>query len=389
MKVSIVELDYHAEVMRNTLSILKGRDFQLKVFSNAAIWKKVAWAEEVELHLLEPTQSADQFIEAKASLINDSDLILINTVASNFKAWSQFRFKAPVLLRIHNANANFNRLPKNYQMIWQPFFLWKDLSHFLRKILGEGEARYQKLFFSRIDHFAFPNADMRQYALNHYPLKAENCWSLPFSFWEELNPPKKPEAQKVQISIIGKIDRRNRDYEKVLKAFAIIVPQLTALNLQLELCLLGKAQGRYAKQILKAFKSLESAHFKLKAFRNFIPQEEFEAKIQNTDFLIIPTRIETRFTIYKEYYGSTKISGSVNDVIRYHRFALIEGSYPVPESIKEAFSAYSDPTDLAHQVLMQLQERGYTRKDFARILADYKIENIRKHYYSVFNAISS
>lgn len=388
MRISLLEFDYHAEVLRNSLRILSGDEFEICVFTKASIWKKVDWQDEDQkVTLLKDGDNLQSFLHRHLNSINESELILINTAASNFKTWSEVNFTAPSLLRIHNGNANFNTLSNSYRPIWSPFFIWKDFSHFLRKIVFKRDDYFQKRFVKKIDHFAFPNDLMRDFAVEKFQLEAKRSWALPFSFWEKKLVQKKPDPQKIQISIIGKIDQRNRDYNQVVKACLLIGPILEALNIELELCLLGKAQGSYANTIIKAFKSISTDYFKVQYYPNFVPQIEFEAKIQNTDFLIIPTRIDTRFTIYKEWYGSTKISGSVNDVIHYHRFALIEGKYPVPSNIKQAFSPYHGPQDLADQIVQQIQSRAYAKLDFPKILADYQIENVRQQYLSSFKEI--
>lgn len=387
MRISLLEFDYHPEVIRNFLQIYDKERIDLKIYTLPRIWKRVNRDEFQNLVLKDGQQSLEGFLQQHLAEINSSDLILLNTVASHFKTWCKIQLSAPVLLRIHNGNANFNRLSESYKPIWTPFFIWKDLKYLIPRILFKREDRYQKRLIEKIDHFAFPNEVLRDFSVEKYQLKASNCWALPFSFWEEKQPQKEIDPKKVQITIIGKIDRRNRDYEKIVKAFVILSPLLESLKTEVELCLLGKDEGAYAHSIVKALKSLESAYFKLHTYANFVPQDEFEAKIESTDFLIIPTRIDTRFTIFKEWYGSTKISGSINDVIRHHRFALIEGEYPIPSNIKEAFSPYHNPQDLANQIAQQIQSRAYAQKDFSKILADYQIEKVRAQNWATFQQI--
>jgi len=387
MKISLLEFDYHPEVIRSFLRIIDRDKIDLKIYTLPRIWKRVNRDEFQNVIFKDPKQSLKDFLHQHLAEINASDLILLNTVASHFKTWCEIELSAPVLLRIHNGNANFNRLSESYKPIWTPFFIWKDLKYLIPRILFKREDRYQKRLIEKIDHFAFPNEVLKDFSVEKYQLKASNCWALPFSFWEDKQPQKEIDPKKVQITIIGKIDRRNRDYEKVVKAFVILSPLLKSLKTEVELCLLGKDEGAYAHSIVKALKSLESDYFKLQTYSKFVPQDEFEAKIENTDFLIIPTRIETRFTIFREWYGSTKISGGTNDVIRHHRFAFIEGEYPTPANISNAFSPYHSPQDLAEKISLQIQSREYARKDFSKILSDYQLEKVREQNLAVFEAV--
>ncbi len=382
MRIALIEFDYHAEVLRNTLHILLHNGNEVHVFTSERIWQKVDWdkgSKGLSLHL-QKKDSLTKFLEHKRSAINGCDLILFNTLASNFKLWSKQELKAPIVLRIHNANATFTSLLKAYRPIWKPFFMWKDLSYFIRIVLGKQEPFYKSRFLKKVDHYAFPDEGIRSFAVNEFGLNPNQCISLPFVFWESVKPIQKTSPKNLNLTIIGKVDRRNRDYEIVVNAFKRIASQLEQKGIHIKLNLLGKAVGSYASRVIDDLEKLNSANFQLNSFSDFVSQEEFENELDQTSFLIIPTRIRTRFTVYSEWYGSTKISGSINDVIRYHRLALINAEYPVPKDISQAFRPYKDANDLAEQILQQAETHEYQKLDYPTLLNGYKLESISETY---------
>lgn len=389
MKISLIEFDYHPEVLRNTLKILDGASIEVLVFTSAKIWKQADWQGadlNAELHLWDGNKSLATFLEDKYTTLNASDLLLFNTLASHFKVWNSLELKPPRLLRIHNGHANFKSWTEVYQPIFTPFFLWKDFSHFVRKILGERENFHQKKFIAHTQYFAFPDQVIRDYAIQNLGVNAEQAWSLPFSFWEEDEISSPPKTDVIQISIIGKVDPRNRDYDLVLEAVKKALPELKAQGTSIQLCLLGKAIGAYADRIFQAFKQLENEHFRLRSFEGFIPQDEFEKEVNKSHYLLIPTRAQTRFTIYRERYGYSKISGNINDLIRYHRKALIQSDYPLSEELSPLFEKYDDADDLAQQ-LTKLSGKSKEALDFKKLLAGYERTAMQEHYLNTFQSL--
>lgn len=389
MKISLIEFDYHPEVLRNTLKILDGASIEVLVFTSAKIWKQADWKKKelrVEPYLWDEKQALDTFLKANLEILNSSDLLLFNTVASHFKVWNALALKPPRFLRIHNGHANFKSWTEVYKPILTPFFLWKDFSHFVRKILGERENFHQNKFIAKTQYFAFPDQVIRDYAVKNLGVKAEQALSLPFSFWEEEDLISSSKTDLIQISIIGKVDPRNRDYELVLEAVKKALPELKAQGKTIQLCLLGKAIGAYADRIVHAFKQLENENFRFRSFNGFIPQDEFEKEVAKSSYLLIPTRAHTRFTIYQERYGYSKISGNINDLIRYHRKALIQSDYPLSEALSPLFEKYLDADDLAEH-LTKLNSKPEEGLDFKKLLADYERTAMQKHYLSTFQAL--
>lgn len=389
IKIALIEFDYHAEVLRNTLRILQQPNIAVQVFTTEKIWNQVNWQEHqyFDLSLKKEGESLSNFLNTQIGNINSCDIALFNTVASNFKTWCQLDIRAEKLIRIHNANAYFNSLTKAYKPKFSPFYIWKDSSHFVRKTVGELDWFYRKKFISGIDHFIFPSENIRSYAIKVYHIQDDTSWTLPFGFWENKRSYTINDSNHFKICIIGRVDQRNRDYDTIVSAIKEVLPFLVTKDMKLELALLGTATSNYGKRISKELEALKSVHFKPIYFQGFIPQEDFDRHINECDFFIIPTKIKTRYTIYEEQYGYTKISGSINDVIKYHKPALINKDYPVDNDMQSLFLSFSDSKDLANKIMKWITSRNYQNIEFTQVLEKYQLEAIQKKYRSVFERI--
>lgn len=390
-KIALIEFDYHAEVLRNTLYILQQPDLEVEVFTTEKIWKQVNWQgkEFFKTYLQRANQSLGSFLKEQFDTLDNVDLILYNTVASNYRKWSELDLKPLKLLRIHNANTYFSPLRTSFSPKFTPFYIWKDSSHFVRKTIGELDWMYRKKFVAKIDHFIFPSESIKNYVGENYPVGKNMIWSLPFGFWTEEKQYPLNKSNTFKICIIGKVDQRNRDYDSVVKGISGLLPYLESSGNKLELILLGTAASSYGKRISKELHALTSDFFIPTYFDGFVPQNEFDQHIKEADFFIIPTKIETRYTIYTERYGYTKISGSINDVIKYHKPALINQEYPLDSDMRSIFETYATPIDLAKKIKVWISNRSYQKIKFADALISYQLNSIQHQYKDTFNKILS
>jgi hypothetical protein len=389
IKVALIEFDYHAEVIRNSLHLLEQEELEVGVFTTEKIWKQVNWQGDdyFKTSLQSSEQSFSSYLKEHLPEINTYDIVLFNTVASQFKKWSEVALTPTTLLRIHNANTYFNSLIKTFKPKFSPFYLWKDSSHLVRKTLGEFDWHFRKKFVSSVDHFGFPSERIKEYALQEYELESSNAWSLPFGFWKELKTYPKNESQRFTITIIGKVDQRNRDYDTVVRSMSSLLPSLKENGQELDLVLLGSAGSNYGKSIVQELQNLTNEHFNVVSFDGFVPQDAFDQYIHKTDFFLIPAKIETRYTIHTERYGYTKISGSINDVIKYHKPAIIFGDYPIDEDMQSLFGTYRTASELTSKISEWTHSKSYQEIDFSQALASYRLDEMKAHYLNIFQQI--
>ncbi len=238
IKVALIEFDYHAEVLRNTLHILNQNAIEVVVYTSEKIWNDVNWKESpfFELHIWKKRVAFSEYLTAEIDSINKNDLVLFNTVASNYKAWAQANISAYKLLRIHNSNTYLNTNNFKFDFKLSLFHMWKDTSHIIRKSIGELDWYYRNQFMKKLDGYVFPNEFTKEYAIDNYGVSDSSSWSLPFGYIDKVRSTSE-KTNSVKIGVIGKVDQRYRDYQCVIDSIKQIVPQLKSQNKKIELVL--------------------------------------------------------------------------------------------------------------------------------------------------------
>ncbi|MFT7589453.1 MAG: hypothetical protein ACI959_001671, partial [Limisphaerales bacterium] len=384
-RLSIIEIDYHPEVLRNFLKAIKGTNIKATVYTTTSIGNSVRaalafsfveWIEKKE------QESIEDFFNIHLERLNKEEAIFFNTLASNFSYFSKVEFKPPVILRLHNASTYLN-FQKKYKPVLTPFQIFKDLSHFIRKELGERETHFRNKFIEKVDYFNFPDSQIEKTANTRGWLKNKKTFPpIPFTVFDEsfLNTVQK---EKVSITIIGSIDQRRRNYKLVTGALSQSVKHFQN---PVELYLLGRPRGNYGQEIINELEGLRSENFDLVTYDKFVPEEEFERVMKETNFLIIPCLDQTRYHIYTEEYGKTKISGNIYDMIRFGKPALIPESYPVEEGPNKLIAQYRDENALSEILTLWVNNKQFETMHSLIPLAlqAYKAEIVSQYIEDIF-----
>lgn len=376
--ITVIEFDYHAEVLINTIKILKYiPEYKLLLFVSEKVWKQVQTVisddDEIEVYIAYKTSDVKKLIIQNLEKINKSKAIFFNTLASHFKLFYTTNFIPPIILRIHNANTYFSSF-KSINPKLSLFYLWKDASYIILHAILRLETIYRKRFVKeKVSFYQFPCSTIANYAISqNYLSKKELFPSVPYVFMKDVIMYKK-EQPAINIVILGGIDKRRRNYTEVLDAFRILTPTLTK---KVVLSLVGKPFGRYGKRIIAKFKVLENKNFTVNSFKGFVSQPIFDKITSEADFLIIPTVKETRYKLYKELYGYTKISGSINDMVIYQKPAIIPSFYPVEDALKPHIEKYKDSKDLVSVLKQWIIHKKYREYEINSMIAEYDFEQI-------------
>ncbi|MDX8338076.1 hypothetical protein SLH46_02705 [Draconibacterium sp. IB214405] len=387
----IIEFDYHAEVLANAMKVLISlKEYKILLFTTDKIWKQVCFSlkqkENVDIHTANSPKEIQNLIKSRLTDINKAEAIFFNTIASNFKFFSSVNFIPPVILRIHNSNTYFNPI-RSINPKLSPFYIWKDVSYLVLHVILKLDTVYRSKFIrEKVDYFQFPCSTIANYALeNNYVSNSKLFPTVPYVFMNEVLPGVKTNTA-TNIVILGGIDKRRRNYKEVYEALKLLVPKL---NRSVKLSLVGKPFGFYGKKIIQNFRKLETDHFQVETFNSFVPQNKFDEITANANFLIIPTVKETRYKLYKELYGFTKISGNINDMIVYQKPALLPSFYPLEDALLKHGETYKDKSELVDLLKAWILDEKYNKYRIGEILADYDfdaiVENTRKGLQKVTN----
>jgi len=324
--------------------------------------------------------SFTKLFKSRLAEFNQADIVFFNTLASNFRFFSKLDYKAKVVLRVHNANTFFAPF-ESIKFKFNLYYLYKDISHIIRKNLFELEMMNRRKFLKCIDYVSLPNQEIEDYCREKGYLKEVKVMpEVPICF-NQFNTTSKS-MEEVSVTIPGTIDDKRKDYELVYEAIQSICPQL---NSPLKLTLLGRPKGPYGRRMVKLFNGLSNDGIQVSTFSDKVTENEWGSIMRNTDFLILPLVQDTRFHIYHEVYGKTKASGAINDMIRFGKPALIL-DYKVGDGLESVTEVFQDSHELSKMLLQWINDRKYLEVKNEAFEA-YSLNKMRAKIIDAFGSV--
>ena len=189
---------------------------------------------------------------------------------------------------------------------------------------------------------------------------------------------------KIKLVIPGTIDKKRKN---ILEAYELLV-KADAMELPLELILLGAPFGKYGNDMLNLSRKLSLKHCTIRTYEHEVPQNEFEKQIQQSHFIFIPSVRKSRETGHPtEIYGVTKCSGGIFDAIRHAKPIIIPSFLNVSPKIERSCIRYSNISQLAAYLDELYKNSDQVVKWQGNALESsmhYTIENIRQQNPGLF-----
>lgn len=333
-KLALVELDHHVEVLDGLLDLLDPAEFAVSVYTLDRIAEELAtrpYAQNFRWHTC-TTGREKAFIAASTSAWATADLVFLSTLESQFAAWYRYARRHPnLVVRIHNAHTYLHpwrhlHWPRQVQA------LWKNLSYGLRRVILRGEWHYRSTLLQHCRGICFSDENMARFQeadVKVFP-------TLPLAHYQEQG--QAPLGVELHLAVVGNLEKRRKNLDEareIIRAYAQNPP------LPLRVSLLGKPKGRYGKKIQARFADdAQALNYRLQTWSTRIPQKEFLEQLATVHLLLSPIQQYTRYFWWRERYGVSKISGSINDAIRYGIPNLIPQHYPPPRQGDGLFAAY-------------------------------------------------
>lgn len=377
--IAIVELYQHDEVLRHYCNLLKEGDQKVKIFCSNTVYqmlKDLRLQTSFEWIVQAENQSIDVFLKSNYPLIRQAKLVFITTALNNFKSFYQLSTINKTILLVHNAHSfltpqavlDLNGLDIMDRLRWLKITL--NRSHF-----------YKKQLLENLAGLVFPTKIVLQYVKDNFKLSPHlKLVALPFAAYEHLPP--SVSQNRVTVTIPCTVMSGQRDYKLVLNSIKKIKKQLSK---KIHLILLGKPKGDGPK-IIAAFQQLASSQIKVTSFTETIPTETYEGWLSVTDFLILPLKQDGRNHIYREQLGYSKISGGVNDMIRFGIPTLLPNHYPLSHELENIVERYEDE-ELADKMLTWINQDGslIDRPKVASALTNYSMVKMRSEFQQKIN----
>lgn len=350
MNIGVVELDHHRECLHSLCQLLHEGDHKVSVFTTRNIFSEISdypYAKDIQWHICD--SGISQFILSKQAEFNQQELLIFSTVESQFKTYNRITISVPKLVRVHNANT-FLGTDKKWFFKPSLYWLYKDLSYYVRKVIVQNETNERDKFLYNADFICFTSSEITDFVRNKSSFKHKEkvVDAIPITF-NEL-PPKDIAAVK-SIAVIGTIDRKRKNYNLLRSALGSVAKRV---DRSFEIKILGKPKGAFGREMVNQFLQLRKDGLRVSHWPKGVPQVEFEKQMKEVDVIVAPILEETKYFLSKENYGLTKISGSINDTIKYARLGIVPGFYPLGVA-KPLFRTY-DSSEKLENILMELLE---------------------------------
>jgi len=389
MKLAIIELHGHLECLNSFCKIFEHSSFQIDIYTIPRIYNELqhySYSRQFRWNVKPQNMSIKKFLTVSKTALNNYDILFFTTmeIETGYSPYTGIGQKPATVLRVHNINSWFNRL-HNIRLYFTPHDLFKDFSYLIRVFFGKADWLHKAQILRSISFFTFPTNQMTQFAATNQLVKSEKLIApIPVSVFDpEYYKP--PEKERITFTIPGKVDKRRRDYYLILRVLENV---LKKSNKSIKLIFLGKATSNYAKDVIKQFKklSVDYSTFKFQYFTARVPQAQFDDIIKKTDLFLSPINIQTKYKLYREIYGQTKLSGIESDIIRYGKPAILPKAYQVDEDIQGLIDFYSNEEELSAILKEYIHTDLLSRKiSMAKnILENYSPEKLLPNIERIF-----
>ncbi len=334
-KICLVELYNHHEVVQVLAQLFIALNYKVAVLAHQAVFDNLG---EISIRpIIKPKSiSEKKFMLDQMKELNQSDIVLFTTLVKHPKFYANLNFTTKTILLIHDGNYFF-RPTKNINVT-----SFKDVLRWLKFKVFQ-EEKYRKKLLQHFSYITFADdfiaSTLKQEIKN---LDIQVLPALPLSFQKKLY---QPNTHKTVIIIPGSI-KSIRNYNVILTAFQKIKTQIKK---PVELVLLGSGHSTFGRKTIQAFSELENQYIQVKAQELPFAETEYNAYLSQAKFAIIPIQKQFKGGIFLEEYGKTKITGSVNDVVRYGTPTLTSYSYPLKKDVH--WQHFSNSDDLAPLIL--------------------------------------
>lgn len=311
------------------------------MFTTKAILEESALPQDdLECTLMGAGESKLNFLRRIKEKVERNEVLLLNTWQQDYGVFNRVEWKIPVVLRVHNVNDLFRDESR-----WD-FSLHTSWKLSLKRFLN-GEAAQKKIFRNRVSQWMFPSTEIGEWTIGNKRLDQKRVFHppIPFVFRERSFKKEVISEKPFKVVISGAVDPMRRDYEFAFEVFKQLKQQEVG---PFQLVLLG--EFRAASELGREVELMRSLGIEIIIFEKLVSQEEFDQHLLEADVLFAPIRLETNFHTSEEIYGKTKVSGSVNEAIRFQKVILIHEDYRFPENENHLRLPYGDVASCVTQL---------------------------------------
>lgn len=321
-------MDNHISYYETIIKLCKTNDISIELFTSENIANKLKINHPGLVYNKKKNEESYFNFFKRAKINNDIDLYIVEQAYGETISFILgFMRKATnhkIVYTVHNVNSWV--FPKYYfsfrSLIVNTLHLW---------------------IIKRVKGVAVMNKNIYDVILNSKS-KSIKPFYIPFSLPSHQINQSAAKKSNIKIVIPGTINSDRRNYTVILNAFSLYLKK--EKNNQIELILLGKPTGKAddisitINQIHEIEKLDENA---IKYWENFIPNDEFEREMINSDILL--SNLVEKYPYKKniEIYGLTKESGITSLMLNYQKPCIVYGNFQLPKVlIKHSLKVHSE-----------------------------------------------
>jgi hypothetical protein len=184
-----------------------------------------------------------------------------------------------------------------------------------------------------------------------------------------------------QVTIPGHIEPDRRDYS----FFFHSLQYLEDIQDEFEIHLLGSPNGSGGKRVISICDQLISSGWNIQYYNDWIPVEQFEKSLKDTNVLISPINKTKKIGAVTETYGRSKGSGSFSDAIKYGKKLALPAHYEIPPEVESIVQPYSSKRDLAKIIRSSLESEGLSKPRLDQLEKIFDLESQKRRFYNILS----
>ncbi len=353
MKVGIVELAFHSEVLRSYINILKDITSDISCFTNKFCHDQVYdYQEDKAINWqLKGNETNQEYFTHNKELLSNCDAVIIVTLDDDLDFFSEYDWPTKTILLVHDYYSYFEPNQINYAgNLGEKARAAKSWLQYKSK----SERRKTSKLIGQMTNLAVPSMAVMDFVKDRVS-SSKLTEVLDFAIPNEAT--KVENESNTVISIPGNVISKSRNYHAVVNALKLIDKQID----KTELVILGQAKTSYGRKIIRELEKLQHENLKLKYYKSFIHQKEFDEQIRRSHFLLLPISKVMRYRHFKEMNGFTCVSGNINDMLYFGKPAIIPKFYPLDADYEQLVKRYDDEDHLSKILLNWINQKEFQK----------------------------
>jgi hypothetical protein len=342
-KILFIEPANHYEVLRVYVLMFRSFGYHADIMSTQRNINQIKGVLPIDckIFIIDRSIEINNYLLAQSSTINDYNMVILTTDEDVNSMPLKKNWDSPTFLLIHHFRSIFD-----YKNNIQLFNHYLDPLRYIKNLL---QNKYSKRasFAKTFDGYLFPYevGDKDKSKIFDKPKVV-----LPFLFNEFSDNSIKPTKS---IVIPGTIDNASRNYSIVIQALKEIK---NLIEEPIEIVLLGKYNKRSGQGIIARFKQITDQNIKLIYFEKEIDQSIFDKYMKHASALLLPLNVYFTHSLIGSIGGKYSVSGSIGDMVRFGKKALITEDYALPHFL-EKHAIRFNTENLAEKIIQVLAEK--------------------------------